>query len=133
MNGLIYLMLCAVFLVLSALVAALAAQVESRRIAAGKRATAEQTDFAQSRHRPAARLMSAAALAAVVLVLLTAVFDNVMIAVGLFTYEEQMISGLRVGLAPIEDFAYPLAAVILLPALWLLLEPLTSRRRPHDR
>ena len=61
---------------------------------------------------------TALAAAAGVLVLLTAVFDNVMIAVGLFDYSSAHISGIRIGEAPIEDFAYPLAAVILLPALW---------------
>jgi lycopene cyclase domain-containing protein len=60
-------------------------------------------------------------LAAVALLTLTAVFDNLMIASGLFTYSEVHISGIGIGLAPIEDFSYPLAAVILLPALWSLL------------
>jgi len=52
------------------------------------------------------------------LLALTAVFDTVMIAAGLFTYADAHLLGPRIGLAPIEDFAYPLAAVILLPALW---------------
>lgn len=55
-----------------------------------------------------------------VLMLLTAVFDNIMIAVGLFHYAESQISGLRLGLAPVEDFSYPLAALVLLPSLWIL-------------
>lgn len=59
-----------------------------------------------------------AALAGAGLLVLTAVFDNVMIAVGLFSYRPDAVSGLAVGRAPIEDFAYPLAAAILLPALW---------------
>jgi lycopene cyclase domain-containing protein len=72
--------------------------------------------------RPAfARRMSASALAAVVLVALTAVFDNLMIAAGLFTYPAEHLSGMRVGLAPIEDFAYPVAAAFLVPAVWTLL------------
>lgn len=71
------------------------------------------------RRRPAP--WRALALAAGALLLLTAVFDNVMIASGLFTYADAHISGLRIGLAPVEDFAYPLAAVVLLPALWTLL------------
>lgn len=58
---------------------------------------------------------------------LTAVFDTVMIAAGLFTYTDTHLLGPRIGLAPIEDFAYPLAAVILLPALWARL------RRNDDR
>lgn len=61
-------------------------------------------------------------LAAVVLIVLTAVFDNVMIGLGIMQYAEDAISGLRIGLAPLEDFAYPLAAVILLPSVWLLLD-----------
>lgn len=60
-------------------------------------------------------------LALLALFVLTAVFDNVMIASGLFAYSDAHISGLRVGLAPVEDFAYPAAAVVLLPALWSLL------------
>ncbi|MBK0419430.1 prenyltransferase [Leucobacter sp. CSA1] len=59
--------------------------------------------------------------AGVALLVLTALFDSLMIAAGLFTYEEGLISGLRVGLAPVEDFAYPLAAVLALPPLWVLL------------
>lgn len=60
---------------------------------------------------------------AAVLLLLTAVFDNLMIAVDLFGYNPERISGAFLGLAPLEDFAYPLAAVLILPALWELLTP----------
>ncbi|MEB7503727.1 lycopene cyclase domain-containing protein [Arthrobacter koreensis] len=63
---------------------------------------------------------------AAVLLLLTAVFDNLMIAVDLFGYNPDRISGAFLGLAPLEDFAYPLAAVLLLPALWELLAPRTA-------
>ena len=63
------------------------------------------------------------ALAALALFLLTAVFDNVLIALGVMVYADDATSGIRVVLAPIEDFAYPLAAVILLPAVWVLLRP----------
>ncbi|WP_369046061.1 lycopene cyclase domain-containing protein [Sinomonas sp. P10A9] len=52
------------------------------------------------------------------LVALTAVFDNVMISAGLFGYAPEKLLGPAVGLAPVEDFAYPLAAAVLLPALW---------------
>lgn len=79
---------------------------------------------AASAMRPGfARRMRASALTAIVLVALTAIFDNVMIAAGLFTYPADRISGIRVGLAPVEDFAYPLCAAFLLPALWVLLSP----------
>ncbi|HYI50130.1 MAG TPA: lycopene cyclase domain-containing protein [Microbacterium sp.] len=69
--------------------------------------------------------MAASALAAGVLLVLTAIFDNVMIGVGLFDYPEQHLSGLRIGLAPLEDFAYPLCAAFLVPAVYTLL----GRRR----
>jgi lycopene cyclase domain-containing protein len=67
--------------------------------------------------------MAASALAAGVLLVLTAIFDNVMIGVGLFDYPEQHLSGLRIGLAPLEDFAYPLCAAFLVPAVYTLLGP----------
>ena len=65
----------------------------------------------------------AVGLSAVILLLLTAVFDNLMIQMGFFGYNPDWISGVFVGAAPLEDFAYPLAAVVLLPALWTLLTP----------
>ncbi|WAP53291.1 lycopene cyclase domain-containing protein [Arthrobacter sp. ATA002] len=64
---------------------------------------------------------AALGITAVVLLLLTAVFDNLMIAAGLFGYNPERISGAFIGRAPLEDFAYALAAVLLLPALWMLL------------
>jgi lycopene cyclase domain-containing protein len=66
------------------------------------------------------------ALAAGGLLVMTAVFDNVMIGIGLVGYDESLISGAFVGIAPLEDFAYAIAAVLLLPALWHLL----GARRP---
>ncbi|HMH59540.1 MAG TPA: lycopene cyclase domain-containing protein [Galbitalea sp.] len=60
-----------------------------------------------------------------VLLVLTAVFDNVMIGIGLVGYDRALISGVFIGRAPLEDFAYTVAAVVLLPSLWVLL----SRKR----
>lgn len=93
-----YLLLCAGFVAVAAAVALLA------------------------RHRGGPGHGRAVLLTAVVLLVLTAVFDNVMIAVGLFDYADAEISGLRIGRAPIEDFAYPLAGVLLLTAVWNLLD-----------
>lgn len=74
--------------------------------------------------RPAfGRRMAASGIASVALIALTAIFDNVMIAAGLFTYPEQHLSGLRIGLAPIEDFTYALCAAFLVPAVFTLLSP----------
>ena len=72
------------------------------------------------------RRMVASAVAALVLVVLTAVFDNLMIAADLFTYPSENISGVRIGLAPLEDFSYPVCAAFLVPAVFTLL----PSRRP---
>jgi len=53
-------------------------------------------------------------VAAVALVALTAVFDNVMLAAGVDDYSRLHASGLAIGRAPVEDFSYPLAAAVLL-------------------
>lgn len=60
-------------------------------------------------------------LTAIAVVLMTAVFDNIMIGIDLFWYNPERISGAFIGLAPLEDFAYAIAAVILLPSLWHLI------------
>ena len=57
-----------------------------------------------------------------VLLVMTAVFDNVMIGIGLVAYNESLISGAFIGIAPLEDFAYAIAAVVGLPSLWVLLD-----------
>jgi len=79
--------------------------------------------------RPARQAGAALAVTLAVLLVLTAVFDNAMIAAGLFGYSGHALSGARVGLAPLEDFAYPLGAALLLPALWMLL---TMREKGRD-
>jgi lycopene cyclase domain-containing protein len=73
------------------------------------------------------RWWAATALAALVLVALTAVFDSLMIAADLFRYDGSALTGVRVLRVPVEDFAWPLVAVLLLPALWELLGLLRSR------
>ena len=79
--------------------------------------------LATARRRAFGARMRASAVAAAALLVLTAVFDNVMIAAGLFTYPPEHLSGLRIGLAPLEDFAYPLCAAFLVPAALTLLTP----------
>jgi len=83
-------------------------------------ATAIATTLSARRPRFGAR-MAASVVAAIVMIVLTAVFDNLMIAAGLFTYPDELISGWRIGLAPIEDFAYPVCAAFLVPAVSTLL------------
>jgi lycopene cyclase domain-containing protein len=58
---------------------------------------------------------------ALVLAVLTAVFDSIMISFDLFRYDTGALLGPRVARVPIEDFAWPVAAALALPALWALL------------
>ena len=67
-------------------------------------------------------------LTVVVLFVLTAAFDTAMIASGLFHYAQGPLLGARIGLAPIEDFAYPLAGALLLPAAWTAMRALRRSR-----
>lgn len=55
-----------------------------------------------------------------VLVALTAVFDNLMVAADLFRYDDAALLGPRLLLVPVEDFAWPLFSALVLPALWEL-------------
>lgn len=123
-----YLVLCAVFMVIAALSAALLRR--DRRCAATETGGASPRTSLGARPRTS---LAALAIAAAALMVLTALFDNVMIAAGLFAYDDTHISGIRIGAAPIEDFAYPLAAVILLPAIWARLLTPWQRRSRRDR
>ena len=68
------------------------------------------------------RRIIATGIALAAVLLLTLIFDNIMIGIGLVDYDPAHISGLRIGVAPIEDFAYTVGAALLLPAVWALLE-----------
>lgn len=52
----------------------------------------------------------------VILVVLTIIFDSVMILSDLFRFDEDSLLGVRLWHAPVEDLAWPLAAGLLLPA-----------------
>ena len=84
------------------------------------------------RRRLGARWWTATAVSAVVLLVLTVVFDSLMIHVDLFRFESAHLTGVRLLLAPLEDLAWPLAAVLLLPALWELARPRTDRERARE-
>ena len=88
-----------------------------RRIASG-----EVTATPRPRRRLAALFLTLAVLLA-----LTAIFDNLIVGLGIVGYDEAKISGVLVGVAPLEDFAYTVAAVLALPALWMLLPARTKR------
>lgn len=57
-------------------------------------------------------------IAGLVMVTLTLVFDNVIIGTGIVAYDQSLLSGIMLGYAPIEDFAYTLVALVLIPSLF---------------
>lgn len=71
----------------------------------------------------------AVGITVVVMLALTAVFDNLMIASELFHYAPEHLLGTSIGLAPLEDFAYPLAGALLLPAAWAAFQHGGAQRR----
>ena len=75
--------------------------------------------------RAGRRALVPALIGLVVLVALTVVFDNVIVGSGIVAYDPSRILGLRIGVAPVEDFSYAVVAALALPALWVLL----GRRR----
>ncbi|MBD8078828.1 lycopene cyclase domain-containing protein [Cellulosimicrobium arenosum] len=65
-------------------------------------------------------------LTVLVLCVLTLVFDTLMIAADLYVYHPDRILGIYVWGAPLEDFAYAIAAALAMPVLWTVL----GRRGP---
>jgi len=60
-------------------------------------------------------------LATLLTLLMTLVFDNLIILAGIVGYDENLISGIKLGIAPIEDFSYTLVGLVLIPLTWELL------------
>lgn len=80
------------------------------------------------RHLPLRPLV----LTAVALVALTAVFDNVIVGLHIVAYDDAKIAGVLVPIAPIEDFAYALGAILLVPAVWTWLGRSASKERASE-
>jgi lycopene cyclase domain-containing protein len=59
-----------------------------------------------------------APIVALPMLLLTAIFDNLIIFAKIVAYDESKLYGVFIGLVPIEDFAYTVVAVLLVPAIW---------------
>ena len=95
-----YLLICIPFLLVSAVVAAIA--------------------MARMPREARRRRLLALAISAGLLAVLTAVFDSTMIAAGLFAYADGTRLGATVWLAPVEDFAYPIAALLLVTSVFSL-------------
>ena len=58
--------------------------------------------------------------AALMMFALTAIFDNVIIGTGIVAYDDDLLLGIKILYAPIEDFAYTAVAVVLVPSLFNL-------------
>ncbi len=69
---------------------------------------------------------------ALVLCLLTMVFDTAMIAADLYVFDEEKILGVYLWGAPLEDFAYAIAAALAMPVLWTVLERRAAARGTGD-
>ena len=52
------------------------------------------------------------------MLLVTMVFDNIIIGLEIVGYDKTKISGILLGLAPIEDFAYTVVAVLAVSIIW---------------
>ena len=57
-------------------------------------------------------------LVALPMVVLTMIFDNLIVAAGIVDYDDTKLIGVNIGVVPIEDFAYTVVAVLLVPAIW---------------
>jgi lycopene cyclase domain-containing protein len=53
-----------------------------------------------------------------ILIVLTAIFDSLIIFADIVAYDTSKILGLYVGYAPIEDFFYALFSALIIPLLW---------------
>jgi lycopene cyclase domain-containing protein len=65
--------------------------------------------------------LKALRLAALLTLFMTLVFDNLIILAGIVGYDDSLISGIKLGVAPIEDFSYTLVGLVLIPLTWELL------------
>lgn len=53
-----------------------------------------------------------------VLLILTAVFDSIIVGLDIVSYDTSKTLGILLGNAPVEDFFYAVLACIIVPALW---------------
>ena len=67
------------------------------------------------------------------MLLITAIFDNAIIFGKIVAYDETKISGLLIGLAPIEDFAYTVAAVLVVPTVWWALGKQSEKKTGREK
>jgi lycopene cyclase domain-containing protein len=116
-----YALLDLAFLAVVAVVGIVAAVVAGRR-AAGRGGRAAVTRWRRT------TLVTGLVVGAVLLVM-TIVFDNVIVGLRIVAYDPALISGARIGAIPVEDLGYAIGAVVLLPSLWVLFARSDRRAR----
>lgn len=124
-----YALLALPFFAVVAVVAVVAWVVARRRARGGAAA-----------RRPSGRVaVATSVVAGIALLVMTIVFDNVIVGTGVVAYDASLISGVKIGVIPVEDLAYSIAAVVLLPSLWVLFDRSAAAdrsapdRAAHDR
>jgi lycopene cyclase domain-containing protein len=60
------------------------------------------------------------------------VFDTLMIAADLYVFDEDKILGIYLWGAPLEDFAYAIAAALAMPVVWTVLGAREARTAGGD-
>jgi lycopene cyclase domain-containing protein len=56
-----------------------------------------------------------------VMCVVTLIFDNVIVGIGIVDYDLTKISGVLLGLVPVEDFAYTIVSVLAVSSIWHLM------------
>ncbi|TCU82868.1 lycopene cyclase domain-containing protein [Curtobacterium sp. PhB191] len=108
------------FFAVVAVVAVVAGIVAARRARAAGRAPG-----------PGRRVALVTSLVAgIALLVMTIVFDNVIVTLRIVAYDPSLISGAKIGAIPVEDLAYAMAAIVLLPSLWVLFDRTGPRPAP---
>ncbi|PZE86176.1 lycopene cyclase domain-containing protein [Curtobacterium sp. MCBD17_032] len=130
-----YALLAVPFLGTAVLVAVVAGVVTARRTRGGTRsvrAAAGDGTGAPSGSRGRRAAVVSAVVAGVALIVMTCVFNNVIVGLGIVAYDPALVLGARVGLFPVEDLAYAIGAVLLLPSCWVLLDRPVRSERPSQ-
>ncbi|MGN8048428.1 lycopene cyclase domain-containing protein [Curtobacterium sp. 22159] len=106
----------AVVALLAGVVSARRARSRGRRVSTGRRVA-----------------LLSGLVAGIALLVMTIVFDNVIVTLRIVAYDPALISGAKIGAIPVEDLAYSIAAIVLLPSLWVLFDRTGSRSRAAGR
>ena len=63
-----------------------------------------------------------------VLFVCTALFDSLIVGLGIVDYDYAKTLGVTIGAAPIEDFFYAILSGLLVPAVWTILQGRHERK-----